>query len=184
MCAVRSRIMIVVLAALAAAIFGVTRLVASLGTEAEASQVASLGGLTAETSKAEWVGMDHDMSPNATGYTMPPAMMPGMPEQGEQRMSVSVTITNTGDQTRPLRPLEEFTLRTAKSDARWSAHSDSFGELPRLAPRSGVSGVLFFDLPPEDVADSDVWIEWSHEGSSTRLSVPLNGAVPKHQHNP
>jgi uncharacterized protein DUF4352 len=180
----RTRIVIVILAALSLAIFGVTRLVASLTADPEPVQVGSLDSLTAEVTVAGWVDMDHNMSANAPGYQMPPAMMPGMPDQGEERMSVTVTVTNTSDQTRPLHPANEFTLRAAKGDRKWTEHSDDFGELPRLAPHSAVTGVIFFDLPPADVSDSPMWIEWSHSGDSASLSVPLNGAVPNHQHNP
>lgn len=181
----RTRILIVVLAALAVAIFGATRLFATFGGQAQATvQVASLDSMTAQVTRAAWVEMDHDMSGTAPGYQMPPAMMPGMPEQGNQRVSVAVTVSNTSDQTRQLRPGEEFTLRVAKGGKQWTAHSHTFGELPRLAPHTAVTGTLFFDLPPADLADSATWVEWSHQDSSARLFVPLNGAAPDHQHNP
>jgi len=180
----RTRIIIVLLAALAVTAFGVTRLFAAQSGAVEVSQVGNLDGLTAQVTTAGWVEMDHDMSGNAPGYQMPPAMMPGMPEQGQERIEVKLTIANVTDGTRPLRAGEEFTLHAAKGDKSWTAHSHTFGELPRLAGRHAVSGVLYFDLPPADVADSTTWIEWSHGGSSTRLFVPLNGAAPEHQHSP
>ncbi len=180
----RARILIIVAIALAIAIFGVTRLFAAFSVEAEATRTGSLDSMTSEVTGAGWVDMDHDMSGNAPGYQMPPAMMPGMPEQGEQRIAVAITIANTSDQTRQLYPGEEFVLHSAKGDKQWTAHSHTFGELPRLAPHSGVAGTLYFDLPPGDVADSAIWVEWSHGDTSARLSVPLNGATPPdHQHN-
>lgn len=181
----RTRIMLVIVAALAVAIFGATRLISALSAEAEAGQVGSLNGLTAAVTTVSWVNMDHDMSSGAPGYQMPPAMMPGMPEEGKQRLSVTLTITNTSDGTRPVVPREEFTLHATKDGALVPSQADTFGELPRLAPQNGVSGVLFFDLPQGDVVDSAAWIEWSHGGSSTKIAVPLNaaGAGPEHQHN-
>jgi hypothetical protein len=178
--------MLVVLAALAVAVLGVTRLIGSLSAEAPAGQVGSLNGLTAQVTTVGWVAMDHDMSTTAPGYQMPPAMMPGMPEQGKERLSVTVTVTNTSAGTRPVVPRDEFALHATKDGALIAPHSDTFGELPRLAPQNAVTGALFFDLPPGDVADSAAWIEWSHSGTSTKFAVPLNtaGSGPAHQHNP
>jgi hypothetical protein len=180
----RARILIIVAVALAVAIFGITRLFASPSVEAEVSRTGSLDSMTAEVTKAGWVEMDHEMAGDAPGYQMPPGMMPGMPEQGEQRVAVAITIVNTSDQTRQLHPGEEFVLHSARDGKQWTAHSHTFGELPRLAPHSGVAGTLYFDLPPGDVADSDTWVEWTHGNTSARIFVPLNGATaPDHPHN-
>jgi hypothetical protein len=175
----RTRIILVILAALAIAVFGVSRLIGSLATAAEASQVGSLDGLTTQVTKAGWVDMDHDMSGNAPGYQMPPAMMPGMPEQGKERIALTITVTNTSDRTRPLVPREEFALHAASAGDLVPPHS-------RLAPHNAVTGVLFFDVPPGDADHSDMWLEWSHDGTSAKVSVPLEGAGagPDHQHNP
>ena len=181
----RTRIVIVVLTAMSIAIFGITRLVLSLTAEAAPAQVGSVDNLTAEVTKAGWVDMDHDMSANAPGYQMPPQMMPGMPEEGKERLAVSVTVTNTTNDTRPVKPIEEFALHATKDGKLIPPHSDSFGELPRLAPHNAVNGVLFFDLPPGDVVDSATWLEWQHGDARARISVPMNGAGsgPGHQHN-
>ncbi len=180
----RTRILIIVVVALAISIFGITRLFAASNVEAEASRAGSLDSMTAEVTKAGWVEMDHDMAGDAPGYQMPPGMMPGMPEQGEQRISLTITVINTSDQTRQLRAGEEFVLRSARDDQKWTPRTHTFGDLPRLAPHSGVTGTLYFDLPPEALGDSSPWVEWSHGNTSTRLSVPLNGAIgPEHEHN-
>ena len=182
----RVRVVIVVLAALSVAIFGVVRLVDSLRPEAQASPVGRLDNLSVQVVTAGWVAMDHDMSANAPGYQMPPQMMPGMPEEGKQRLALSLTVSNTGNDTRPMRPIEEFALHATKDGTLLPPHSDTFGELPRLAPQHAVTGVLFFDLPPDDVVDSSTWLEWSHGGTRARISVPMNGtgSGPAHQHNP
>ena len=179
---IRIRIAIVVVAALVAAIFGVTRLVAALGAGAEATVIGSLDNLNAQVTTAGWVDMDHDMSANAPGYQMPPAMMPGMPEQGKERFSVTLTVLNTGDTSKAARLGAEFALHTGKDPELVVPQSDTFGELPRLAGRNAVNGTLFFDLPSGELDESSTWLEWRHGGSTARILVPVNGAAP-HQHN-
>ena len=125
------------------------------------------------------------MTQNAPGYQMPPAMMPGMPDQGKERLLVQVAVSNDSNDTRPLRPGQEFTLHAGKDGTAIKPQSDSFGELPRLAAHNAVNGVIYFDLPPADLTASPAWIEWAHGGTTTRLSLPLNGvpAAPNHQHS-
>jgi hypothetical protein len=178
------RTVIIALAASAVATVGVVRLVASPDTLA-ATYETTVDSLTARVAVAGWTSMDHDMSGNAPGYQMPPAMMPGMPENGDQRFSVSVSVVNTSDETRLLRPDEEFALRAGKENRRWAPHSDTFGDLPRLAPRNAVTGTLFFDLPPADLGSS-AWIEWTHDGTASRLIIPMDGlsGPTSHSHNP
>jgi len=144
--------------------------------------VAHVDGLDSQVTAASWVQMDHDMAPDAPGYQMPPAMMPGMPQGDDQRLAVTISVANTSADTRPLEPDLEFTLHS--NAKHWSAQTGTFGELPRLAPRNAVNGVLFFDLPPADLVDSSSWLEWTHGGTSTRLAIPLHGAAPTHSHGP
>jgi hypothetical protein len=176
----RVRILLVVLAALGVAIFGAGQLVAALTAPPPATGVANVDGLTSRVTTAGWIQMDHDMSANAPGYQMPPAMMPGMPQGDDQRLAVTISVVNTTDDTRPLRPADEFTLH-GKDGKQWFPQSGSFGDLPRLAARNAVDGVLFFDLPPADL-DGSSWLEWSHGGTKTRLIVPVDGAAPTHSH--
>jgi Domain of unknown function (DUF4352) len=181
----RVRLVLVLLAAIALTAFGVSRLLGAFASPPAAGDVANVDSLTARVTTAEWTKMDHDMSGNAPGYQMPPAMMPGMPSGGDQRLAVALTVTNTSGDTRPVRAAEEFSL-VGKDGKRWQPAADTFGELPRLAAGNAVTGMLFFDLPPADLADTQVWIEWSHGGSTTRLTVPMDGihAGPGHSHNP
>jgi hypothetical protein len=182
----RTRIALVVLAALAVAAIGVVRLAISSDVPSAVAGEATVDGLTAQVVTAEWTTMDHDMSSDAPGYQMPPQMMPGMPENGDQRLAVSVTVVNTVDETRPLRPGQEFTLHAGKESKRWTAHSDTFGELPRLAGRNAVKGILYFDLPSTELAGSPAWLEWTHGGTTSRLTIPLDGVRggPSHSHTP
>jgi hypothetical protein len=182
---VRARVVIIVVAAFAVAAVGVARLAASLATPTTVSVQATVDSLTTRVVTADWTVMDHDMSGDAPGYQMPPAMMPGMPANGDQRLAVAVTVVNTGDDTRPLRPGKEFTLRAGAEGRRWTPHSDTFGELPRLAPHNTVEGTLFFDLPPAELTASPAWIEWTHGDTANRLTIPMDGvsAGPSHSHN-
>lgn len=182
----RTRIVIVALMALVVATIGVVRLAASQDAPSAAASQASVDSLTTSVTAAYWANMDHDMSGDAPGYQMPPAMMPGMPENGDQRLAVTVTVANTSDGTRPLRPGEEFALHAGKEGKQWAPHSTTFGDLPRLAPHNAVEGVLFFDLPPAQLTDAAAWIEWTHADSANRLTIPMDGVSsgPSHSHNP
>jgi hypothetical protein len=177
-----TRIVIVIVAALGAAIFGVTRLFAAPSAPELAGQNATVDGLTTSVTTAVWSKMDHDMAPDAPGYQMPPQMMPGMPEQGQERLVVSVTVTNTTGGTRPIRVGDEFVLRVGEGGQRVTPHSDTFGDLPRLAAHNAVSGQLFFDLLREDLARSPGWLEWTHDGATSRLAIPLDGTAPSPNH--
>lgn len=186
MSAPRIRLAVVVVAAMAVAGFGVARLFAALDPPSAAAGQASLDSLIAQVTTAEWTKMDHDMSANAPGYQMPPAMMPGMPEGDDQRLAITVTVVNTSDATRPVKPGKEFLLHAGKQGRTWAPHSDTFGDLPRLAPHNEVKGILFFDLPPAELADSPAWIEWRHGDATTSLTIPMEGvsAGPSHSHTP
>lgn len=178
------RTVILVVAATSVAVVGVVRLVASPEAPAVADE-ATVDSLTARVALAEWTSMDHDMASDAPGYQMPPAMMPGMPEDGDQRMAISVSVVNTSTETRLLHPGAEFVLRSGKGNGRWTPHSDTFGDLPRLAPHNAVTGILYFDVPAADFG-SPAWIEWTHDDTTNRLTIPLDGvsAPPSHSHNP
>jgi hypothetical protein len=182
----RVRLVLVLLAAIALTAFGVSRLLGAFASPPAAGDVANVDSLTARVTTAEWTKMDHDMSGNAPGYQMPPAMMPGMPSGEDQRLAVALTVTNTSGDTRAIRAAKEFSLVAGKEGKRWQPASDTFGELPRLAGGNAVSGMLFFDLPPAELVDSPAWIEWSHDGVTTRLTVPMGGVIsgPGHSHNP
>jgi hypothetical protein len=141
---------------------------------------ASLDGLTAAVNEAGWLNMD---MPQTGGYQMPAGMMPGMPAAGDGRLALTVTVVNTTSDTRPLRATDEFSVRTAHDGKRWTAVSASFGDLPRLAPGNGVTGMLYFDLPATDFAGpGTAWVEWHHLGATSALEIPLVGAAPAHSH--
>jgi hypothetical protein len=181
----RLRTVIIVVAASAVATFGVAHLVAASDTPSGATDLATMDNLTARVATAGWTNMDHDMDSDATGYQMPPAMMPGMPEGSDERLAISVTVVNTSEDTRLLSPGEEFALHAGKEGKQWRPHSDTFGDLPRLAPHNAVTGMLYFDLPAAALTESLAWIDWTHGGTTSRLTIPMDGvsAPEAHSHN-
>lgn len=181
----RARIVFVVVVTLAVTVLGVGRLVMASGSPAVTMALATIDGMTAQVTTAGWISMDHEMD-ESPGYAMPDSMMPGMPTGDDQRLSVTVTVTNTSAETKPLRPIEDFKLRVGATGKEWAPKADTFGSLPRLAPNNAVSGILFFDLPPAELGDSQLWIEWTHSGDEANLTLPLGpaGEDPGHSHNP
>lgn len=171
--------LLVMCAALAAAAIGVTTMVAPADT-APPGSTALVGGLTASVSDAGWLGMDHDMSTTASGYQMPPAMMPGMPAAGDDRLSVVVTMVNTSDATIAFRPVGEFTLHAGPAATRVAAYGGTFGDLPRLGAGAAITGTLFFDLPPTALDSAAAWLDWSRSGGAARLSIPDAAMTMKH----
>src|SRR5690242_11177781 len=125
---VRVRVVIVVVAACVVAALGVARLTVSLAAPAEVSEQATVDSLNTRVTTASWTAMDHDMDSDATGYQMPPAMMPGMPTNGDERLAIAVMVVNTSGDTRPLLPGKEFALHTGKDGRRVAPHSNTFGE--------------------------------------------------------
>ncbi|HKT04377.1 MAG TPA: hypothetical protein VJT31_33040 [Rugosimonospora sp.] len=148
--------------------------------QAEAS--ANLDGLNASVSDAGWLSMD---MPQTGGYQMPPAMNPGMPAAGDERLAITVTVLNTTGTTGSLHAAQEFTVRTAKDGKTWTPISNTFGDLPRLAAGNGVSGLLYYDLPSADISGQDpIWVDWSRPSGTRALEIPLPGQAPAHAHNP
>jgi hypothetical protein len=170
----RAGIVVLVLVALAAATFGVVRLIDTWTAPPPMGHDGTLDGLHTRIEKAGWVDLDDMADSMAPG--MPMNKMQGMPEDGDGRVEIKVTVVNSTSQTHQFLAAEEFVLRADKGDKRWTPSADTFGDLPRLAPRNAVSGLLFFDMPPDELKDTAVWLEWERDGTSAALSVSLSGS--------
>jgi hypothetical protein len=170
----RVRIVVVVLVAAAAATFGVIRLIDGWTVPSSVGHEGNLGGLHARIDNASWV----DLADMAKGMApgMPMNQMQNMPKDGDGRVEVKVTVVNATAQTRQFLAAEEFSLRADKGGRRWTPSADTFGDLPRLPPRNAVKGILFFDMPPDELKDTPVWLEWSRDGATAGLSVSLSGS--------
>lgn len=144
---------------------------------------AASDGVAANVREAQWVEMDHEEMTGGPGYQMPLSMMPGMPADGQARLAVSVTVTNTTEVGRPVDPAQEFVLRNTSGDDSWHPVSDTFAGLSRLGPGSASDGVLFFDLPVPDNDKGQLYVAWEHGDDSVRLSVePGSGENVTHSH--
>lgn len=147
-------------------------------------QAAAPDGVTAGVASVSWVDMDHEEDDALTGpgYQMPLSMMPGMPAEGEQRLAVRLTLTNTAGVGRPVDPVSEFVLRNGGNGKSWEPVADTFEGLSRLGSASGASGVLYFDLPAPGDDQAKLFVDWKRPGGSLKLALPFNGTTLNHSH--
>lgn len=177
------------LAALVLAVAGVAQLILGwmpargLASALPQRSAVATDGVAAQVRQARWIAHDHnDESGTGPGYQMPLSMMPGMPADGDVRLAVSVTVTNTGTVGRAVDPAAEFTLRNASTDESWPPRADTFDGLARLGSRSAADGVLFFDLPQEEADSSQLYVHWKHADWSARLTVQPDQDAGSHSH--
>lgn len=143
---------------------------------------AVLGGLLAQPHDAGWVGMDGHQMDNQGGYQMPAQMMPGAPTGDDMRLGVPLTLTNTSDEPRLFDLAAEFALGGGRTGGARAPHSDTFGTLPRLAPGSAIDGVIYFDTVVPGAGDPPLYLRWTRDGRTVRLSIPMTGSTPEHGH--
>jgi len=144
----------------------------------------TLHGLTATISTAGWVAMDAHSMDQGAGYQMPAQMMPGAPEGDRMRLGVPITLVNTdrGDQRFDL--AEEFTVIGGVETGPVPLHSDTFGLLSRLAPGSGVNGILYFDIIVPGPSDPPLVLRWARNDDTVELTIPMaGGAADPHEHD-
>jgi Domain of unknown function (DUF4352) len=140
-------------------------------------------GVAANVREARWIAHDHNAEPGTgPGYQMPLSMMPGMPEDGQTRFAVSVTVTNTERVGRPVDPVREFTLRDAATGESWQPSADTFDGLSRLAAGNAADGVLFFDVPEPDLGQRRFYVDWKHGRERVRLAVQPSQDTATHSH--
>jgi hypothetical protein len=141
-------------------------------------------GTAAAVTASRWLSHDEQADQAGSGFQMPLSMMPGMPADGQVRLAVSLSLTNSSGALRALDPAAEFVLRDERSGEQWQQVADSFGGLPRLSPHSGADGVVFFDLAPPTDNGRNLYLYWKHSSMSARLAITLNGAAPApHAHS-
>lgn len=127
---------------------------------------ATLGNLELRLLRVEW--LEHQMSHSDGGFQRPSSMMPGMPEEGLERLSVEVAVTNTGRQPTELRS-EELVF---ESDRAGTLHP--VGALvPRqqLLPEQSLVTSVFFDVET-DRPLGRLRLVWRHAGDSAYMAVP------------
>jgi hypothetical protein len=141
---------------------------------------ASLGGLTTHVESAGWMEFDmgHVMDGQG-GFMMPDAMMPGAPTGTDRRLGVNLTLSNTADGVREFSLPDEFTLTGGVASQPVPLVADTLGELPRLAPGSAVNAVLYFDLEVPGADDPPLYLQWTRNGDTIRIPVPIAGNTPE-----
>jgi hypothetical protein len=128
--------------------------------------------------------MDSHNMDNQGGYQMPAQMMPGAPTGDDMRLGVPLTLVNTGDSVRQFNLGDEFLLGGGRNEEPRSLHSDTFGQLARLAPGSAVDGVLYFDTIVPGSDDPPLYLQWKRDGRTMLISIPMAGQAPQHNHAP
>ena len=137
------------------------------GQEAEAS------GVSLRIDFTEWLNHEDAHQDQGEVFPMPASSMPGMPEEGLQRLQVELTLQNLGDASRDFRP-EEFSVRSVSGES-WPPMASTF-QPGTLGPGQALNGVVFFDVPE---AESGVYLVWTRGG--TQVYNPI-GDVPVHDH--
>jgi hypothetical protein len=171
--------MVVVVAALVLGLVGAGLLAVMLRDRAGAtSSEVTVGGLSLRIQSAEWEVIDMG---HASGFAMPPSMMPGAPAQGDQRLRLQVELSNRGESPKPLSG-DEFRME-GPGGTNWPVAVDSLG-VSLLNPGLAISGGLHFDLPQKSIRKGDpgLVLVWDRGGKVRRIPVQLGGSVPTHSH--
>lgn len=170
-------------------------LVAGLGETVRA------GDLSLRVPVAEWIKGDHGHDPaeepgevtlgplpnpaaapqadyalpatgSQSGYAMPPAMMPGMPVEGQQRLRVELTLANTGGAMQTIGP-EDFRVEAADGRV-WVPLMTNTFRSSTLGAQEALDGVLFVDV---DQDAENIALVWQRGGAQVRIPI---GAAPAH----
>jgi hypothetical protein len=175
----RTQAVAVVVAALVLGLVGVGMLAVMLRERAHAAaDEATVGGLELRVESAHWEELQMNHAP---GFQMPPAMMPGAPADGDQRLRLSVELTNHSQRPKPLTK-GEFSVE-GPGGTSWPVAVDSLG-VSLLNPGLAISGGLHFDLPLKSIRKGDpgLILVWNRAGTVKRIPLQLDGAVPDHSH--
>jgi len=170
--------LVIAIVALVGAVVG-GRLLVRDRAEERLTGAVTLGGLTARLHDAGWLTMDGHTMNDQGGYQMPAQMMPGAPAGDEMRLGVPLTLVNTGPDVRRFNLADEFFLAGGRNNAPREAHSDTFGELPRLTPGSAVDGVIYFDTTVPGESDPPLYLLWKRDGASVQLAIPRISGTPE-----
>jgi hypothetical protein len=120
-------------------------------------------GLFLRLEGSEWLhdGMEH----STTGFQMPSAMAPGMPLNGQTRLSVEISVTNTDREAHAF-DAGELELRSPDA-AVWPALTSDTDTMT-LGPGEMVNTRVQFDVPE---TLPTVRLVWVHAGKETGLLV-------------
>lgn len=185
----RPRMVLVLVAAVVVAALGAGELATMMRARSAplATDTITVDGLTIHINTVDWVPFDSDdpalQDPSAAnGYKMPAQMMPDMPGEGQARLNLEVTLSDTGEEARALDTDGEFFLGGGQGDQVRPLQGDTFGELRRVNPDNAVNGKLFFDLEPPRRDDPPLYLEWRRGGDTARLLLVPGGTASTHHH--
>lgn len=152
----------------------------SSALERRAVRSARIDGIALQLLGAGWVA--DEMHHSGSGFPMPTSMMPSLPTDGAERLTVRVALWNTSTTTRSL-AAENFELRS-ELGRRWAALPAQDIEGVTIAPGSGLNASLHFDYRDpsrrEQELDSTFRVVWSYGEEEASFPVPH---PPSHDHD-
>jgi len=136
---------------------------------------ARLGALELELRRIEW--LEHQMSQSAGGFQRPASMMPGMPEEGFERLSAEVAFANRDRRAAEMRS-DELVLELPTGTL-----LPAGALVPRqtLLPGQSLVTNVYFDVET-DFDMGRVRLVWRHAGDRAYMAVPhppLHHAQPR-----
>jgi len=147
--------------------------------EQRAVRSAELEGIALEFLGAGWVA--DEMHHAGAGFPMPTSMMPSLPRDGAERLTVRVALWNTGA-TRQRLSAGQFELRSELGQ-RWPALAAQDLDGIALEPGTGLNASLHFDYRDpsreERTLDSTFRVVWSQGDEEAGFPVPH---PPSHDH--
>lgn len=182
----------VVLVAVTASLLGVGMAFFMLMTRtplAAIGQDIRVDGLVLRLESAAWLVHEHEDAPppsevslnqdsaapsdEGQQFPMPASMMPGMPENGQQRLHVELILRNESNQPRHFGP-DEFRLEASNNHS-WKPQDNTSFLNVTVEPGQALSAALSFDI---DEAATNLFIVWSRGNSLVR--IPMTD--PDHTH--
>lgn len=164
--------------ALALGVAGAVELSGAL--ERRAVRSAEIDGIALELLGAGWVA--DEMHHAGSGFPMPTSMMPSLPRDGAERLTIRVALWNTGETTQRL-SAGQFELRS-ELGRRWPALPAPDLDGVAIAPASGLNASLHFDYRDpsrrEQELDSTFRVVWSRADDEASFPVPH---PPSHDHD-
>ena len=123
-----------------------------------------------ETSEAEQA--INDVTAQAQVFPMPSSMMPGMPEDGYQRLQADITVVNRGVDLVEVSPAD-FVLESSDGD-RWPAMSGGTFNLTDIGAGYGLGTVVAFDVLDEKAA-VNMYLLWVRDDGVIRFALGASG---------
>lgn len=148
-------------------------------------QTVQVGNLSLQIKEIEWLAHEHgghdhgedevvdpqaeqieDLTAEGQVFPMPSSMMPGMPEEGQLRLQVEVSLQNEGSRPLSYGP-EAFSLHSENGGFWFPQTSNSF-RAGALDVGQTINGVFTFDVV--DTA-TDLYLLWQRDSDEIRIPI-------------